>query len=501
MPSTHEPVHLLEPSDLLEPLDLSDRQADLFYRSARAEPAATLPRGSARAGRVTPRSTESERRSPLKSILMVAGALACFGAGASLPQFQSFMRGDLAPEPTVGVGQPWAPVADAAGKPNSEVAAKSDEAKPTSGEAKSADASSATSTSNEPKADTALNATGTAPPAANSADRSGSAGDRTAQSTPVPSAPVANDAVASQRPCPKGDANCLEGGAASPAKELTNADGTAARLTGPAEPARQAGRVAQPDRQAGQAGSVQPASQTARAAQPDRQGAAPVQPARQAARAAAQPDRQPATAAQPVRQAAIPQDSERVEARASNGQEASPGQEASNVQDMRTQTSRRTSATAQRERTDQRSVARRDVGSVGRSSRTQDVARASESRWGFASDHAPWTSADRWQNRDEWRERDGWRERVVDDDVPSARFSGRKEKLDRGANWRQDRISEDRWEERNVNRTSNARRDRSEEYSREDRRGRSGRDDDFAMGRAERNDGPLMIFPPRRFQW
>ena len=98
MPSTHEPVHLLEPSDLLEPLDLSDRQADLFYRSARAEPAATLPRGSTGAGRVTPRSTESERRSPLKSILMVAGALACFGAGASLPQFQSFMRGDLAPD-------------------------------------------------------------------------------------------------------------------------------------------------------------------------------------------------------------------------------------------------------------------------------------------------------------------------------------------------------------------------------------------------------------------
>jgi hypothetical protein len=456
----------------------------LIYRTARrissinplAEPAATLP--STRAGRSTPRSTESERRSPLKSILMVAGALACFGAGASLPQFQSFMRGDLAPEPTVG--QPSAPVADAVAKPKSEVAAKSDDAKPTSGEAKSADASSATSTSNEPKADTALNATGAAPPAANSADRSGSAGDRAAQSTPVPSAPVANDAVASQRPCPKGDANCLEGGAASPAKDLTNADGTAARLTGPAEPARQAGRVAQPDRQAGQAGSAQPARQTARAAQPDRQGAAP---------------------AQPIRQAAIPQDSERVEARASNGQEASHSQEASSGQDVRTQTSRRTSATAQRERIDQRSVARRDVATVGRSSRTQDVPRASESRWGFASDDGPWTSADRWQNSDERRERDGWRERVVDDAAPSARFSGRKEKLDRGANWRQDRISEDRWEERNVNRTSNARRDRSEESSREDRRGRSGRDDDFAMGRAERNDGPLMIFAPRRFQW
>src|SRR6266540_1961719 len=150
------------------------------------------------------------------------------------------MRGDLAPGPTVGVGEPSAPVADIAAK--SDVAAKSGEAKP-------ADASSATPSSNEPKADTALNATGTAPPAANSADRSGSAIDRAAQSTPVPSAPVANDAVANQRRCPKGDANCLEGGAPSSAKNLTNADGTAARLTGPAQPAqpvRQAATAAQP---------------------------------------------------------------------------------------------------------------------------------------------------------------------------------------------------------------------------------------------------------------
>jgi hypothetical protein len=454
MSSTHEPVHLLEPSDLLEPLDLSDRQADLFYRSARAEPAATLPRGATRAGRSTPRSTESQRRSPLKSILMVAGALACFGAGTSLPQFQSFMRGDLAPEPTVGVGQPSAPVTDVAAK--SEVAAKSDEAKPTSGEAKPA--SSATPSSNEPKADTALNATGTAPPAANSADRSGSAVDRAIQSTPVPSAPVATDAVANQRPCPKGDANCLEGGAPSPAKNLTNADGTAARLTGPAEPARQAAGAAQPDRQA-------------------------------------------AGAAQPVRQAATPQGSKRVEARASNGQEASQGQEASNGQDVRTQTSRRIKATAQRERTDQRSIARRDVATIDRQSRGQDANRASDWRRDFASDDVIPSSSDRWQNRDEWRERDGWRERVVDDDIPPARFSGRKEKLDRAANWRQDRPSEDRWQERNVDRTSNWRRDRYEEHSRDERRVRAGRDDDFVMGRAERNDGPPMIFPPARYRW
>jgi hypothetical protein len=449
MPSTHEPVHLLEPSDLLAPLDLSDRQADLFYRSIGAEPAATSPRGFTRAGRGTSaqRPADSERRSPLKSILMVAGALACFGAGTSLPQFQSFMRGDLAPEPKVGVGQPSAPVTDVAAK--SEVAVKSDEAKPTSGEAKPA--SSATPSSNEPKADAA-------PPAANSADRSGSAVDRAAQSTPVPSAPVANDAVANQRPCPKGDANCLEGGAPSPAKNLTNADGTAARLTGPAEPARQAAGAAQPDRQA-------------------------------------------AGAAQPVRQAATPQGSKRVEARASNGQEASQGQEASNGQDVHTQTSRRIKATAQRERTDQRSIARRDVATIDRQSRGQDANRASDWRRDFASDDVIPSSSDRWQNRDEWRERDGWRERVVDDDIPPARFSGRKEKLDRAANWRQDRPSEDRWQERNVDRTSNWRRDRYEEHSRDERRVRAGRDDDFVMGRAERNDGPPMIFPPARYRW
>jgi hypothetical protein len=477
MSSTHEPVQLLEPSDLLEPLDLSDRQADLFYRSARAEPpAASSQRGFARASGVAsgPRPTGSERRSPLKSILMLTGALACFGAGTALPQFQSFIRGDLTPGATVGVGQPGGPVPDVAAK--LDVAAKSDEAKPASDEAKPTSdeakpASSPTPSSNKPNVDTALNATGTTPPAANT-----------------------NDTVAKQRPCPKGDANCLEGGAPSPAKELTNADGTAARLTGPAQPA-------EPVRQADGAGPSD--RQATRAAQPDRLGTRAVQADRQATRPA-QPARQTAGVAQSVRQAASAQEPERVEPRASNGPEASSSQqqqEAANGQDERTQTSRRTNATAQRERTDQRSVARRDVATVGRSSRTQDVTRASESRRDFASDDAPWASSDRWQNRDEWRQRDGWRERVVDDDVPAARFSGRKEKLDRAANWRQDRISEDRAEERNVNRTSNARRDRSEEYSREDRRGRSGRNDDFAMGRAERNDGPLMIFPFPRFPW
>jgi hypothetical protein len=491
MSSTHKPVQLLEPSDLLEPLDLSDRQSDLFYRSARAEPpAASSQRGFARVSGGAPGPRPTEKRSPLKSILMLAGALACFGAGTALPQFQSFMRGDHMPGATVGVGQSASPDVGA----KSDVAAKSDEAKPTAGEAKPADASSPTPSSNEPKVDTALNATGTTPPAPNSGDRSGSAVDRAAAAAPVPAAPVATDPVAKQRPCPKGDANCLEGGAASPAKELTNADGTAARLTEraqPAEPGRQAAGAAQSDRQA------------TRAAQVDRQANRAAQPDRQAARAA-QPARPTAGAAQPVRQAASAQEPERVEPRASNSQEASTSQqqqEAANGQDERAQSSRRTKITPQRERADQRSFARRNVATIGRSSRAQDGTRASESHRDFASDDDNWTSAGRWQNRDGWRERegrrerDGWGERVVDDNVPPARFSVRNEKLDRAANWRQDRPSEDRWEERNVDRTSNRRRDRYDENSRDDRRGRAGREDDFVMGRSERNDGPLLFFP------
>jgi hypothetical protein len=376
-------------------------------------------------------------------------------------------------------------------------------AKPTSNEAKPADDSSATPSSNEPKLDTALNTTGTTPPAPNSPDRAGSAVDRAAPSAPAPAAPVANDTIAKQRPCPKGDANCLEGGAPSPAKELTNPGGTAARLTEPAqppEPVRQAAGAAQLDRQATRA--AQPDRQVTTAAQPDRQATRAAQQDRQATRAA-QPARPTAGVAQP-RQGAGAQEPERVESRVSNGQEASSSQqqqEAANGQDERAQWSRRAKATTtQRERADQQSGARRNVATVGRSSRAQDDTRASESFWDFGSD-ASWTSPGRGQNRDEWRERegrrerDGWGGRVVDENVPPARFSGRKEKLDRAANWRQDRPSEDRWEERNVDRTSNRRRDRYDENSRDDRRGRAGREDDFVMGRSERNDGPLMIFP------
>lgn len=458
MPSTHEPVQLLQPSDLLEPLDLSDRQADLFYRSAGTEPSATAQRGRAPAsGRVpTAGRGKTERRSPLKPILMITGALACFGAGTALPQFQALLRGDVGSAPTtVGASASSAPIADVLVK--SDAAAKSDESKL---------AHPDSDASNQSKTDTALSragtaatlsAAGTAPPSAqNAADRNGSAVDRTAQGTRP-----ANDDTAgcagpcNQQPCPKGDANCLEGGAPKPAQDLTTGSG----------------------------------------------GTKPTK--------AAQPVRQAAGTQQPGRQVGSPQ--ERVDAGASEERRASNGQ------DERAQSFRRNKATAQRERTDQPSGTRRNIATMSRSSRGQD--RASDWRRDAAADDVMPTT----NSSSPWQSRDGWRERVVDeDDIPAVRSSGRPENVDRVVNRRRDRPSEDRWEERDVDRTANwrrerpsegrwqerdgdrvlnSRRDRYDEYSRNDnRRGKGSREDDFVMGRFERNDGPLMIFPSR-YRW
>jgi hypothetical protein len=105
-----------------------------------------------------------------------------------------------------------------------------------------------------------------------------------------------------------------------------------------------------------------------------------------------------------------------------------------------------------------------------------------------------------WQDRNSSQAPNGWRDRPADENVP-ARSSSRGDKLDQAANWRRDRGAESRWEERDSDRASNRRRDRYVEYSRDDdRRFRAGRNDDFFMGRAERNEGPLM-FPAGRYRW
>src|SRR5262245_42181270 len=176
MSSTHEPSQLLEPSNLLEPLDLSERQLNFEYQSARSDRGGPSQRGSTRATRreFIPRPTEGRDRSPLKSILMVAGALACFGAGTAMPQFQTLVFGNLKSGPTVASAtRPSShSLADVAVKPDA-----SKVAEPKSSEA----------TSNPSNLNAAPNANGAVPPTTSSAGGTAAVNQ---------SAPAAKEAVA-----------------------------------------------------------------------------------------------------------------------------------------------------------------------------------------------------------------------------------------------------------------------------------------------------------------
>jgi len=220
MAPTHEPRQLLEPSNLLEPLDLTEHQADLIHPAARTEKGERSQRGFTRASGGATRPMGGDRRSPVKSILMIAGALACFGAGTVFLQLQNLERG-VEPGPSVAsASRPSAPIAD--------VVTKSDEASPVESKPP---ASSAGATVNTTATGLEMNA----------ADRN-TAGQ---PAQPAQPAPAAQDALAgcaascNQQPCPKDDANCLEG-APSPGKELTSTDGSAAKPAGAAQPVRQA---------------------------------------------------------------------------------------------------------------------------------------------------------------------------------------------------------------------------------------------------------------------
>jgi hypothetical protein len=405
--STQEPPQLLEPSNLLEPLDLKHQHAGFADPSARGESGARAQRKLTRETPRVPRPSEAERRSPVKSILLAAGALACFGAGTLFSQIQILTRSDVGSSPTIAsASRPPGPRVD--------VATKSDESTSTE--------KSANSSSNESKPDAALNAAATPPPATSPAEQNGSATAQGTQGVPAAQS-AANDAVAGcagsckQQPCPPDDANCLEGGAPSPAKDLTNADGSAATPAKAARPTRQA-----------------PSAQSA--------------------------------------------DSERADSRASSREEE------------RTQSPRRSKRAAQRETVDQPSGSKRKVATGGGASRRQDGNRASVWRRDFASDDGmpSANSSGRWQSRDADQASNGWRDWTADDNAPAARFSGRAENIDQ-ANRHRDRAGEGRWQERDWDRASSRRRERSDEYGRnDDRRFRAGRDD-FLMGRAERNEG------------
>jgi hypothetical protein len=117
----------------------------------------------------------------------------------------------------------------------------------------------------------------------------------------------------------------------------------------------------------------------------------------------------------------------------------------------------------------------RDInqGSSWRRNRTVDDEFAAASSWGF------------WQDRDaEQRSSRAW-DRAADDNVPTARSSGRRE-------------------DRDADQASSWRRDRYDEYPRRDDRrvfDRAAREDDRVTGRAKRDEGPLMTFPPARSRW
>ena len=72
---------------------------------------------------------------------------------------------------------------------------------------------------------------------------------------------------------------------------------------------------------------------------------------------------------------------------------------------------------------------------------------------------------------------------------------------DQPANWRRERVGEDRWQDREAERTWSSHRDRCGDYPRNDNRRLRAARDDFVTGRAERVEGRLMIFPPARMRW
>jgi hypothetical protein len=228
--SAHEITHLLEPSNLLEPLDLTEQQTGFADLPRRVETGAGAQRRRPSETAGVRRPSGSEARSRFRPILMVAGALACFGAGSLLPQFQSLTREDLGVG-AVGPSLPAAPLTDVAAKSEA-----SNSPEPRSGN----------SSARQSQPDTPLNAVAAAQPTAEFTEGNNSAVAHSSETLPA-TQPAANDVSVGcsgpckQRACPPSDANCLEGGAPSPAKALTNADGTAADPA-KAQPARTAAK-------------------------------------------------------------------------------------------------------------------------------------------------------------------------------------------------------------------------------------------------------------------
>jgi hypothetical protein len=227
MPSLYDPHHdprpLLEPANLLEPLDLTQQQPDRIPPAVRAKEAGRSQRGGRQLLGMR-RASRSERRSLVSPILVLAGAVACFGAGTFFPQLQMFTRGNVEPGPIVAT----------ASRPS---------------EPKSVQAKSDTPTPQASSAGTAFNTTATGLDTnAVSGDHAPSAAAQPRQpaepAKPAEAAPNAHHALAGcavlcdQQPCPKDDANCLEGGP-SP-KGLISTGGSASKRARATDSVRQA---------------------------------------------------------------------------------------------------------------------------------------------------------------------------------------------------------------------------------------------------------------------
>jgi len=227
MPSSHEPVHQLEPSNLLEPLDLAEQPAESIRRLAypdygTSKPAATpaMPRE-----RVPPPVGRTRRR--LKSALLVAGALGCVAAGAALPRLTALVWGDV-DAAQMGLARTLAGVtrlseraADVAVKPDGPKAA----ATATASTAAAANASDQTPApaANAANQSPAPASASDQPPAAANTPAAPPAPPNGSRPSAAPAAKEAKDAKAA--PCNQraaSDNNCLEGAvavAAAPASQ------------------------------------------------------------------------------------------------------------------------------------------------------------------------------------------------------------------------------------------------------------------------------------------
>jgi hypothetical protein len=256
MSSAHEPNQLLEPSNLLEPLDLTERQLDFLSPSAGSDVTGTSQRGFTRTtkSKFIPRPARGHGRSPLKAILMIAGAFACFGAGTAMPQLQKLMFDDVKSWQTIGsVTSPSStPVADAAVKPDASNLAES---------------KLAVSTSSASNPNMGPNANGIAPPVVSP--------DRSAPDMGQ-SVPAGKDVVVGNRQlCPKDDSNCLDGAPVNLTVNPVTPDADAAKSPGTARSVRQAAspQSADPERASPRASArqqqrAQSSRHSGRAAQP-----------------------------------------------------------------------------------------------------------------------------------------------------------------------------------------------------------------------------------------